>query len=571
MPWLPDETLFSLCSRNHRLWGHTLSARSTELLFGRSRAGTHHDIPSSLDEFVIRTSGVYGDARQLATEHTLLKFYRPFMSESQVAHAVGVMRSGSVAHLKFKLGLLTSRFRANHPLKACPQCMSFDLHEQGWSYWHVTHQFPGVWTCPQHGEPLLTSTVKSTGVERFDWHLPDQDHLVVPEACLSRDLNPLHKLTQLVVNVLSRNQADGCLDSTTLQKTLLDRFAERGWLTASGQLRLKLAAISYLDYLNGFKGLSEFDGLPFDAASSNAHLGRLLRPMRTGTHPLRWLSIIDWLYSDADEFEEQRKTQEGGRGLNEIPLDLEQSDVSAQSDGSRDVSRREQLMTLVRSGYSATRAAKEVGVDTTIAMAWMVANGHVTKRRPKQLKTELRNAAIKDLKGGADKAETAQRHGITVQSVTRLLRSEAGLHAQWTEARFSNAQVRARTAWLDVLEACDGLGVKWMRSLESAAYAWLYRNDRAWLIEHSPRSANEVTRTVTVDWDRRDRDLSRKVAQAACQIQSAQSKPLKLWQLYQAVPELKPKLSVLRQLPLTLKVLEEVLPRRSRKGSEPLF
>jgi len=40
LSWLPGETLFSLCSRHHRLWGHGLSSRSTGIMFGGTRLGT---------------------------------------------------------------------------------------------------------------------------------------------------------------------------------------------------------------------------------------------------------------------------------------------------------------------------------------------------------------------------------------------------------------------------------------------------------------------------------------------------------------------------------------------------
>lgn len=57
LPWVPGETLFSLCSRQHKFWGYGDSGETARLLFGRRRAGTHHDIPNSLDEFAHRTGG----------------------------------------------------------------------------------------------------------------------------------------------------------------------------------------------------------------------------------------------------------------------------------------------------------------------------------------------------------------------------------------------------------------------------------------------------------------------------------------------------------------------------------
>ena len=113
LDWVEGETLFSLCSRLHQMWGHCSSWQTTQLLFGHRRAGTHHDLPSRLQEFDTRTAQRYGPASELAMERTILRFYRPFVPSAGVRSAAETMRGASVAHLKFRLGLLTSRFRAN--------------------------------------------------------------------------------------------------------------------------------------------------------------------------------------------------------------------------------------------------------------------------------------------------------------------------------------------------------------------------------------------------------------------------------------------------------------------------
>jgi hypothetical protein len=47
------------------------------------------------------------------------------------------MEGDTLAHFKLRLGILTSRFRANHPLKACVVCMAADRNRFGWAYWHL--------------------------------------------------------------------------------------------------------------------------------------------------------------------------------------------------------------------------------------------------------------------------------------------------------------------------------------------------------------------------------------------------------------------------------------------------
>lgn len=569
--WLPGETLFSLCSRHHHLWGHGQAARTAQLMFGHSRAGTHHDFPSALDEFTLRTMGVYGKSGQLAREHTLLRYFLPFMEASETAQAIGVMQSGSVAHLKFKLGLLTSRFRANHPLKACTQCMQQDVERHGWAYWHLVHQYPGVWTCPEHGELLNISVVKSTGVERFLWHLPDSNRLVAPfKPGASPQQETLQKFSELVVHLVEEPRGDGWLNPAALQRTLHACFAEKGWMTASGQLRLSTSAKSYRQYLEGFHAISEFDGLPADEAAANAQLGRLLRTLRTGTHPLRWLSLIDWLFKDASDFLRQLDSDRLGAESGKVTSNLcvPKSDLRLVADHDQ---KQVLLLEMVQGGTSPTRAARQVGVDTATALAWVAQRGVETQRRPKLLKPSLLEAVLQDLKAGAEKADVAETHGISIQTVTKVLRTQVGLHAEWTHVRFSHAQQNARTTWLETLQQCDGLGVKWLRTLQPAVFAWLYRNDRAWLKDHSPKLSVRSQRRSTVNWDERDSELSLSVQQAANKLHADQSTPIKLWQMYQAIPELKAKLSALTRLPLTRKALETALMTHRAYGEADLF
>ena len=159
---LPDETLFSLCSRQHRIWGGPNARETCALLFGGSRIGTQHDIPSGLGQLECRTRGQWGSASTLAARRTLMRFYEPFVDEQLFDEAIASMRAPSVAHLKFRLGLLTSRFRANHPLKACRVCMEQDRHDHGWAYWHLPHQYPGVWVCPVHEGSRPATWCRST-------------------------------------------------------------------------------------------------------------------------------------------------------------------------------------------------------------------------------------------------------------------------------------------------------------------------------------------------------------------------------------------------------------------------
>lgn len=416
LSWLPGETLFSLCSRHHRLWGYATSSRSTQVLFGHRRAGMQHDLPSSLAEFAARTDGGFGSAVELARDRTLLRFYRPFLDLQEVSSAVDAMCGPSVAHLKFEMGLLTSRFRAHHPLKACATCMRHDVDTEGWAYWHLPQQFPGVWICPLHGEPLLESTVKSTGVERFLWHLPVEGRLSAAAVFpTDASLEALTRLAGLIGALVERDAPDGWLSAPLVQATLRRQLATRGLVTAAGRIRLREAGGEYLEHCRSLRFLSELSSLPASPEESKVQIGRLIRPLRSGTHPLRLLVAIDWLFRDCEEFIEMHVGPPSQVDVQSQVATRSRTPTHAAEDP-----RKARLLDMLAAGESATAAARSIGIDVATAMAWAAAARVVVARRPKVLTQEVRQSLIRDLQAGLDKLDAAGRHGVSVETVIRF-------------------------------------------------------------------------------------------------------------------------------------------------------
>lgn len=567
LPWLPDETLFSLCSRHHRLWGHATSGRSAQVLFGQARRGTQHDLPNSLDTFAERTHGEFGSPDLIASEHTLLKFYRPFLPIEVFNDAIAMMRGPSVAHLKFRLGLLTSRFRANHPLKACLSCMETDASKWGWSYWHLSHQYPGVWTCLEHREPLYASKVKSTGVERFLWQIPHVDMLSCNDA---RDVGAehmLHRLARMVSGIASATCEVGTFLPQSMQRTIRARVAEKGWVTSSGNIRLKDAAADYLVHCKKLRIVDELSDLACESEEALKQVGRLLRPLRSGTHPLRLLVAACWLFERPEEFIRYHDAVSANSNHQRRSC-IQRSPMI---DDDRKVDTEAKLLALLSDGMSVTAAANEVNISVATAMAWATRANIEVKRRPKYVDVSLRTRIIDELRNGMDRREVATRHGVSVPTVSRVLQTEIGLYETWSEVRLATARVDARNSWTELLENYSDVGVKLMRSMNPAVYAWLYRNDRLWLNTHLPSKQSKLSgqRMSSVRWDVRDDELSLAVKRAAYSLVHEQGlRSLKLWQLYQVVPELKAKLSRLHRLPLTRQVLEAVLNKSFKKSNK---
>ena len=175
--WLKDETFYSLCSRQHYFLGHLDTSSTLAWLFGSSRYAMTHDFPGNLDALNNHTATFWGDVTSIIHEHTILPMFCPFQSKAQIDAVESAMRSPSIGSMKYRLGLLTGRFGAEHPLKACTSCIAEDRIAHGVAYWHLTHQFPGVVLCPTHGLPLRECMVNRPWSGRFRWVLPCEEWL----------------------------------------------------------------------------------------------------------------------------------------------------------------------------------------------------------------------------------------------------------------------------------------------------------------------------------------------------------------------------------------------------------
>ena len=560
--WLPDETLFSLASRYHLMSGHRLPEYTNQALFGGRRAGAHHDFPCPLTAFVERTEGRLGSVAEIARHRTVLSYYLPHRDLDLAEYAVEALAQPERGMLKFRLGLLTSRFRANHPLKACPGCMADDVARHGIAYWHREHQLPGIWICRRHDVLLREATVKFNGVERFGWVLPSQETLAKP---IDREVPAasrmaLRRFADLTIGWDGLPPAS--LDCAGMARALRTRLAQ-----GPQKLARTEQAELYCQAMAPLRIVGEFNALPRSADQAIHQVNRWVHLPQGTSHPIRHLSFFFWLFKDWADFE---STYERCGRSDDSAIT---TPVAREAGEPRDP-RREEVVRRIVAGEAPSGVARATGISVQTAIAWATAAGIACKRRPKTLKAESYDKLVTALRRGDDKAAAAQALEVSIQTITRVLRSEPGLRDAWRQARHSAAQDMARSAWSGAIEKYPALGIKFIREFEPSAYAWLYRNDRSWLRQTNAAIKVPRTHSSRVDWDRRDIELSDAVRKVAADIVSSRSDTgrggqVKLWQLCQAIPELKAKLNSLPHLPLTARAIEaatRAAPRQDRSA-----
>lgn len=577
--WLQNETLYSFCSRYHRLSLALRHHQTSQILFGHRSGGHAHDLPSHLDSFVEATCGALGTALEVIEHHTVTPYFLPFQSPSIATDAMRAMRGPGIKSLKFQLGLLTSRFRANHPLKFCTECVIRDVEVGQPPFWRLAHQFPGVWLCREHERVLDVSMLKSTGVGRFGWFLPDEAMLEGPHTSRIADESVLEhpslRRFSLMSEALGTTPLGVHFSPVHLVSTFSLRLGERGFLTSSGGLHARSACASFAEFSQSFSKVVGLEALVVDEKSAYSQLQLIRSVQRARTHPLRHLSLICWLFTDWPDFLTSYRSSPPAQAKSA------QATTARESTSSEAVAhplRSLCIALMTASGYSASRAAAQVGVATGTAMAWAAQAGIVPARRPKKLDVVLRSNLHDALRQGLSKAEAAARFSVSVQTITTTLRTEPGLHLAWTQTCRALEQCKRRESWIQGMEAHPTASRKELRHLHKADFAWLYRNDRDWLIKQMdarprlPRSNN-----ASLSWEQRDRHLCDRV-RAACKAlqggaRSARAgRKLALWEIYQQVPELKPQLRHLDRLPNTRGALADAVGTiPSAKDQLPLF
>ncbi len=187
----PDELLSSALirfCRHYRSSPHVLGRYVLRLPGWRLSFIGGLPLPPICD--LLRTS-----ADQLLRNHTPLPYAGSFTSRAVHSKCWADALSG--AESPPLRALMCHASRAVAPMrKYCPSCTSEDLRAYGESYWHLSHQLPGVVICMRHGSRLHWSTCA--------FNAKGTDALLLPSECQGRRIRrPLDQWTAISATTVS--------------------------------------------------------------------------------------------------------------------------------------------------------------------------------------------------------------------------------------------------------------------------------------------------------------------------------------------------------------------------------
>lgn len=489
LDWLPDETLFSLCSRQHLVMGNLNPGTTSTAVLGVSEKFIKHDIPCGIAALEQNGFRYWGNAESILLHHTIFSVFVPFQNKVKIEDAIITIKGDRIDSLKYRLGLVSSGLGAEHPLKACPYCMREDVDAHGIAYWHLTHQYPGVLICPRHHAWLMVSTKSRRWSGRFEWSLPTKECLI--QQASSQKLWSRPAFLDLAYNVIDLaavgrvRSFESCAVAATYRTAVLQRD--------------KLASLR--DRIEPLRRFHLFESLPADEQSAESFVNQLIRPPRRSIHPLKHLLLIDWLFDDLRSF-------------------LKAYDA--------------EVARLVQRVASTTSRKPDKQVSLSNAAA-------PTKNtpRPKRLKGELKEVLLSKLGKGIPKQKLCEEFQITVSTINRLLRAHPATNALAIEARHSRELAEHRAQWQYLHSLHPELGVQALRNTIPSLYSWLYRNDKTWLMAEEQTFIKPAhVERHPVDWEARDSRLLSMLRTACEAVAGLQRGPITKTELYARVPML---------------------------------
>jgi hypothetical protein len=517
--WLPDECFYSLCSRQHFFSGEQSTEDTLRLLLGDIAKSFAHDFPHNLNLLNKDAILAWGTPEKIICEHTISPIFFPFQSSENVQALKAALLGSQLGSCKYQLGLVTSRFGGAHPLKACAKCMTADRSVYGAAYWHLSHQLPGVITCPIHGLLLMESTENRQWSRSFRWLLPDEPVLAeIGQATIDRStLTTLQNISNSSV-ALYRFGINSQFDLSKVVQVYKEAFSKLG----TSKKAYVAAVDRFAEYCSVLEPFPPFSALPCDPQRATGFISQMTRKPRGYCHPLKHLVLISCLFGRLESF----------------------------------VEAYQQLTT--RQETPNVRNPRWLKLSQTIDGRLPKAERKMGCPRPKKIFYELKKKILNAFLNGSTKKEVCSSFNISACTVNRLLRLNPDIEQKIINKAYLNKLEEKRNTWSATVSNNPDASAKIIKNLAPNIYAWLYRNDRAWLFSQtaslpSGRSGNYMT----VDWDARDENFCALINKLFITA-SSDLKKVRKCDLYQLVPNLFSSLEKRSRYPKTRKLLTEI-------------
>ncbi|MFZ3580213.1 TnsD family transposase [Virgibacillus sp. DJP39] len=504
----PDELLYSIFSRYHVRSGNTSPKMTTEDLFGKRTIRSVIDLPANLD--VLLTGIDYEwDADYFITYHTMYPYYAAFLLPQQAEQVAQSMKSDMGGSIHTRTGVAASSVKTKTSLWVCHGCIEEDTDAYGETYWHRTHQAPGVVICPKHEVALEETKAPLHSENQHDYVVltPSIERTQVDLTAFNDDEKQLLlEIAQLTESLLVSSFRQS--NPNTIRDKYLALLKQKGYASPNGFIKRKNL---YQDFqIKYSEKCLELLQSPVDFVETN-WLTMIFQKHRKSFHPIRHLLVMLLLKTDLDHLLNKKEYQPFGSGpwlcLNTACPSYRKPIVSSLTIMSCYDTGRPVGTFHCKCGFVFSRRGPDNNIEDRYRIGTIKEFGEVWKAKLTELVHEGKSLTGISKKLHADRA--------TVKKYASLL----DLNVSWKPPKFKQNTpketfpdyerqlMERKSKWLTLQEMYPEKSKTELRKNAPDIYAYLYRYGRDWLYKNSPIMKRTQPPNQRVNWEKRDEKL----------------------------------------------------------------
>ncbi|OED49839.1 hypothetical protein ACH42_01600 [Endozoicomonas sp. (ex Bugula neritina AB1)] len=512
----PDETFYSWIARYHDHSANGLHKFTVRRLYGESPWCAIYGLPTGLEQFCQKLLPlVIYNPEELIENHSLLPYFSSAIPAERLKVVKERMLQASNDQVHGKLGTLTSKIKNFRYLRFCPECLADDTMFMGEPYWHRTHQLPGVLVCPFHEVPTLNSKVDKQNTKHLTY------------ASASQYAQPLLRQKKATVNqrliAIARSSSELLkayqpqMTTRMYRSELLETGFNQGQFINQKKLSREFLAYWQPEVLKDIGALPEAGKVNWLRRISSAN------DKSSNFHPLYHIVVRLFL----EQLKQQPATIQPPKPKQSHPCPNSFCTEENKDSGNLVSTHRRK-----KSGPLHGTIACQCGFSYSCNLeAENLYTGHV-----------ISYGSIWE-----DKFTNFVQTGYTIpqmveaMSVSRdvIVRKaiELGLKPHWKvkmEARPERSQnikkriTLERKALKEYRKRHPKQSRVEIRAGMNAGYKFLYRQDKAWLLEHLPPIKQPKPKKELLNWKKRDKDYLQQVKSIVKDLLAQPGKPVKI-------------------------------------------
>jgi hypothetical protein len=458
----------------------------------------------------------------LVNKHTLYPLFRPFIDLSRHEKIISDMFFENGKGLKTRLGIVASVIPNKRSLYYCPSCVKSQMDQHNPQFfdvfWNRIHQCPGVLVCHHHKE-LLKQT--SFILEEINQHRYVSVNFLVKSGQLDLKSTPVDDSITNQAHVQLVENIEWIMNNNIIPRDLnyyrsryIEYLKSKGIAKPSGHVDVLRFKKLFLDFYPK-KFLQQLHS-DFDINDEQTWVQMMIQKNRKAFHPIRHILMIRLLAGSVSEFFMNEYTYSPfGKGPWECnnPVCVTKTKLIC-IDYSSDC-KKVYGEFLCKCGFKERRyldgktKVMEFGEVWEQRLVKLIQEGKGIYTIAKLLKADIET--IK---------KYAEKHNIL---------------DKWVPSR-KNTTVRKNQTiinkenyyelWINTIQENLDLNKNEIRALIPATYAWLYRNDKHFLMENSPtHSSISESQIGRVDWTKRDTEMLKKVTSIVANWDTDYQKP----------------------------------------------